>query len=154
MIKTYFKIAWRSLVKDKQFTLLNVMGLSAGLACSLLIFLWVSDEISFDKFFANDDRMYRLLERRNYNGETFYGDESSGKLSEAVKQAIPEVEYAAAIAPALVPTEYSFQKMTKTLRQTDNTWRKIISASFPFNCWKEIKAMSFRIKTPLSSLMN
>lgn len=100
MIKTYFKIAWRSLVKDKQFTLLNVMGLSAGLACSLLIFLWVSDEISFDKFFANDDRMYRLLERRNYNGETFYGDESSGKLSEAVKQAIPEVEYAAAIAPA------------------------------------------------------
>lgn len=100
MIKTYFKIAWRSLVKDKQFTLLNVMGLSAGLACSLLIFLWVSDEVSFDRFFANDDRMYRLLERRNYNGETFYGDESSGKLSEAVKQAIPEVEYAAAIAPA------------------------------------------------------
>ncbi len=99
MLKNYFKTAWRSLLKDKQFTVLNMFGLSAGLACSLLIFLWVSDELSFDKFFENDDRLYRLLERRSYNGETFYADESSGKLSEAVKQDIPEVAYAAAIAP-------------------------------------------------------
>ena len=45
MIRNYFKIAWRSLLKDKQFTLLNVLGLTAGLTCSLLIFLWVSDGI-------------------------------------------------------------------------------------------------------------
>ncbi|MGN6493732.1 MAG: ABC transporter permease [Agriterribacter sp.] len=100
MIKNYLKIAWRSLLKDKQFTLLNVFGLSAGLACSLLIFLWVSDELSFDKFFSNNDRLYKLLERRNYNGEAIYSGESSGRLSDAVKQSIPEVEYAAAIAPA------------------------------------------------------
>lgn len=100
MIKTYFKIAWRSLIKDKQFTVLNVLGLSAGLACSLLIFLWVSDEMSVDKFFANDHRLYRLMERFTDNGEPFYSDESSGRLSEAVKQTIPEVEYAAAVAPA------------------------------------------------------
>ena len=60
MIKNYFKIAWRSLVKDKQFTILNVLGLSAGLACALLIFLWVGDEMRFDKFFANDDRLHRI----------------------------------------------------------------------------------------------
>lgn len=100
MLKNYFKIAWRSLLKDKQFTVLNALGLSAGLACSLLIFLWVSDELSFDKFFENDERLYRLLEHRSYNGETLYADESSGKLSEAVRQDIPEAAYAAAIAPA------------------------------------------------------
>ena len=100
MLKNYFKIAWRSLLRDKQFTLLNVLGLSAGLACSLLIFLWVSDERSYDKFFANDERLYRLLEGRNYDGEISYGSESSGRLSNAVKQSLPEVEYAAAIAPA------------------------------------------------------
>jgi hypothetical protein len=100
MIKNYFKIAWRSLLKDKQFTLLNVLGLSAGLACSLLIFLWVSDETSFDRFFANDERLYRLLEGRNNGGEISYGSESSGRLSTAVKQSLPEVEYAAAVAPA------------------------------------------------------
>ena len=68
MFKTNLKIAWRNLVKDKQFTFLNVLGLSAGLACALLIFLWVNDELSYDKFFANDDRLYQLMEP-NYDGE-------------------------------------------------------------------------------------
>src|SRR5688572_14459695 len=100
MFKTYFNIAWRSLLKDKQFTLLNVLGLSAGLACSLLIFLWVSDELSYDRFFANDERLYKLMEGKSYNGETLYSENSSGRLSSAVKQSLPEVEYAAAVAPA------------------------------------------------------
>lgn len=100
MLKNYFKIAWRSLLKDKQFTVLNVLGLSAGLACSLLIFLWVSDELSYDRFFANDERLYKLMEIRNYNGEIAANEESSGRLSETVKKTFPEVEYAAAIAPA------------------------------------------------------
>jgi predicted permease len=99
MIKNYFKTAWRNLVKDKQFTLLNILGLSAGLACALLIFLWVNDELSYDKFFANDDRLYKLMEQRNNNGEVSYSEESSGRLSDAVKQAIPSVEYAAVVAP-------------------------------------------------------
>lgn len=100
MLKNYLKIAWRSLLKDKQFTSLNVFGLSAGLACSLLIFLWVTNELSYDKFFENEERLYRLMEAQNNNGTINYATESSGKLAEAVKQSIPDVEYAAAIAPA------------------------------------------------------
>ena len=86
MLENYFKIAWRSLLKDKQFTILNVFGLSAGLACSLLIFFWVIDEISFDKFFKNDERLYKLMERHNHNVNGTYADveESSAKLSEAL----------------------------------------------------------------------
>ena len=57
MFPNYLKICLRSLLKDKQFTLLNVLGLSAGLACSLLIFLWVRDEMSFDKFFEHEERL-------------------------------------------------------------------------------------------------
>ncbi|MDE3212253.1 MAG: ABC transporter permease [Bacteroidota bacterium] len=99
MLKTNLKIAWRNLIKDKQFTLLNVLGLSAGLACALLIFLWVKDERSYDKFFANDNRLYKLMEKRDYNGDITYSEESSGELSDAVKRTFPEVEYAAAVAP-------------------------------------------------------
>src|SRR4029079_981961 len=100
MFKTNLKIAWRNLLKDKQFTLLNVLGLSAGLACTLLIFLWVSDELSYDKFFANDDRLYKLMEQRsNSNGDISYSEESSGRLSNAVKQSVSGVQYAAAVAP-------------------------------------------------------
>jgi hypothetical protein len=58
MFKNHLKIAWRNLLKDRQFTLLNVLGLSAGLACALLIFLWVKDERSYDKIFANDSQLY------------------------------------------------------------------------------------------------
>ncbi len=99
MFKTNIKIAWRNLLKDKQFSLLNILGLSAGLACALLIFLWVSDEESYDKFFSNDDPLYKLFEHRNNNGNIGYSEESSGNLSNAVKLAVTGVEYAAAVAP-------------------------------------------------------
>lgn len=99
MLKNYFKIAGRNLIKDKQFTLLNVVGLSAGLACTILIFLWVNDELSYDKFFANDAQLYQLMERQNTNGSIGISDGSSGLLSDAVKQQAPEVEYAAPVAP-------------------------------------------------------
>ncbi len=101
MFKTNLKIAWRNLLKDKQFTVLNVLGLSAGLACALLIFLWVSDELSYDKIFANDNRLYKLFEQyHDNNNDISYSEESSGKLSDAVKQSVSGVEYAAAVAPS------------------------------------------------------
>ncbi|MFT3705605.1 MAG: ABC transporter permease [Agriterribacter sp.] len=101
MFKTNLKIAWRNLLRDKQFTFLNVLGLAGGIACALLIFLWVSDEMQYDKLFANDDRLLKLMEKRsNANGDISFSEESSGKLSEVVKQTIPGVEYAAAVAPA------------------------------------------------------
>lgn len=72
MFKNNLKIAWRNLIKDKQFTFLNVLGLSAGLACALLIFFWANDELSFDKIFNNGDRLYEVMERRTGNGQTPY----------------------------------------------------------------------------------
>ena len=52
------------MIRDKQFTLLNLIGLATGIACALLIYLWVTDELSFDKFFANNDQMFQLMEVR------------------------------------------------------------------------------------------
>jgi len=116
MFRTNFKIAWRNLIKDKQFTFLNVLGLSAGLACALLIFLWVNDELSYDKFFANDERLYKLMEHRNYNGEIQTSEESSGLLSKTVKQQIPEVEYAAAVAPPGWFPQYTLSVNDKNIK--------------------------------------
>jgi putative ABC transport system permease protein len=100
MIKNYFKIAWRNLVKDKQFTLLNVVGLSAGIACTLLIYLWVHDEVSYDKFFQNDSQVYQIMEHRKGGENQGLTDESSGLVSDVLKVQNPEVLYAAAVAPA------------------------------------------------------
>ena len=107
MFKNHLKIAWRNLLKDRQFTLLNILGLSAGLACALLIFLWVNDERSYDKFFANDNQVYQVMEHRKSDGDIKVSDESSGLVSEVLKAQMPQVQYAASLAP----TEW-FQKST------------------------------------------
>jgi len=99
MFKNHLKIAWRNLLKDRQFTLLNMLGLSAGLACALFIFLWVNDERSYDRFFANDDQLYQVMEHRNSDGDIKVSDESSGLVSEILKAQMPQVEYAASLAP-------------------------------------------------------
>jgi len=99
MFRNNLKIAWRNLLKDRQFTFLNILGLSAGLACALLIFLWVKDEISFDKFNEKDDQIFQLMERRKNAGNQGISDESSGILGETMAQQMPEIEYAAALAP-------------------------------------------------------
>src|SRR5580700_11999036 len=99
MFKNNLKIAWRNLVKDRQFTILNILGLTAGLSCSLLIWLWVKDELSFDKFNEKDSQLYQLMENRYYDGSMHLSDESSGILGETIARDIPEVAYAAALAP-------------------------------------------------------
>jgi putative ABC transport system permease protein len=100
MIRNYIKIAFRNLKKDKQFTLLNVLGLSAGIACTLLIYMWVHDEMSYDKFFANNNRVYQVMEHRKNSGSQGLTDESSGLVSDFLKTGNNYVQYAAAVAPA------------------------------------------------------
>jgi predicted permease len=110
MFKNHLKIAWRNMIRDKQFTLLNLVGLSTGIACALLIYLWVSDEYSVDKFYPDLGQIYQLMETRTYSGNPGISDESSGPLARAVKTRVSEVEYAAALAPP-----NWFQKFTLTV---------------------------------------
>lgn len=60
MLKNYIKVAFRNLFKHKAFSLINVIGLAGGLTCCLLIFVFVNDELSYDKFQSKKDRIYRL----------------------------------------------------------------------------------------------
>ncbi|MGZ3871762.1 MAG: ABC transporter permease [Mucilaginibacter sp.] len=60
MIKNYIKIAWRNLVKNKFYTLVNIVGLTAGLAIGILILLWVQNELSFDAFHSKANTVYRV----------------------------------------------------------------------------------------------
>jgi len=60
MIKNYFKIAWRNLWKNKTFSAINILGLSIGLACCILMFLFIQHELSYDKFNVNAKNIYRI----------------------------------------------------------------------------------------------
>lgn len=61
MISNYFKIAWRSLSRSKMYSLINIIGLTVGIACCILIVLYVKDELSYDKYHKNYNEIYRVL---------------------------------------------------------------------------------------------
>ncbi|MDP4129725.1 MAG: FtsX-like permease family protein [Bacteroidota bacterium] len=118
MLRSYFKIVRRNLLKDRQFAFINIMGLSTGLACSLLICLWVEDELKFDRFHENDSRLFQIMANgKNANGiETI--PQTPSLLAETLTKDFPEVEYAAAAAPTIGLT-------TTTLSVKENNIRAI-----------------------------
>ena len=68
MLKNYFKIAWRNLVKNKTHSFINILGLAVGMAVTILIGLWMWDELSFNKGFANYDRIVQVMQHQTFNG--------------------------------------------------------------------------------------
>ena len=94
MIKNYFKIAWRNLLQNKTFSLINILGLALGMTCSLLIMLWLKDEIQRDKFHQNGSRLYRVMENQFYSGDISTYPSTPGILAENIVKDIPEIEMA------------------------------------------------------------
>ena len=98
MFRNNFKIAWRNLVKDRQFSLLNLMGLSVGLACALLIFLWLKDETSIDKFHEKDSQLFQVIKTSlNADGTIETHETTPALLAQSMELEIPEVEYAVSV---------------------------------------------------------
>lgn len=94
MIKSYFKIAWRNLLKNKVNSFINIAGLSVGLTCSILIALWVQSELDIDAFHANGSRLYQVYSRE-YNDHSISGSyETPGTMAVELKKSLPGVEYA------------------------------------------------------------
>jgi putative ABC transport system permease protein len=98
MFKSHLKIAWRNLLKDRQFTILNLLGLSTGLACALLIWIWVKDEQSIDKFNEKDSRLFQVIKTSpNSDGTIETHETTPGLLAQLMAAEIPEVEHAVSV---------------------------------------------------------
>lgn len=69
MIKNYFKIAWRNISKSKGYSAINIGGLAVGMAVAMMIGLWVYDELTFDKYHKNYDRIAQVMQHANFNGK-------------------------------------------------------------------------------------
>ena len=98
MIRNYIKTAVRSLMKNKGFTLLNVLGLSVGLATCLLIVFYVVDEFSYDRYNVNADRIYRVTEEVSLNGNHMVSASTEKPLLDALKD-FPQIEKETRIIP-------------------------------------------------------
>jgi hypothetical protein len=88
MFKNYLKVAWRGLMRNLSFSLINILGLAIGMASAILILLWVQNEMSHDRFHAKKDRLYRLNNRDSFNGEVFAWSSTPKPMVPALKRTI------------------------------------------------------------------
>ena len=127
MLKNYFKIAIRNIVKYKLYSFINIVGLAVSIAICLLIFLFISDELSYDKFYPNSDRIYKVIR------ETGKGNELQGNtplpLCEALKTDFPGLEI---IQVRSTENVISYKENTSTEKRFDYVDPDFFKI-FPFN---------------------
>ncbi len=91
MFKNYIKTAIRNILGQKTYSLINIAGLSLGMACSILIMLWVHDELNYDRFHKNADSIYRVVEDQYYSDGTYHVTVTPFPVGPAFKEELPEV---------------------------------------------------------------
>ena len=111
MLSSYFKIIWRNVLKDRQFTILNLLGLSTGLACGLMIFLWITDELNVDKHNEKDEQLYQVMANLKSESGIRTIEGTAGLLGTALPKEIPEIEYGVSVLPA---SWFPFQGVVST----------------------------------------
>ena len=88
MFKNHLKIAWRNIMRHKAYSALNIAGLAIGMACSILILLWVQDELSYDRFNVNAKELYRLT----CNAGDFKAAVTPAGMAEGLQSVMPEIK--------------------------------------------------------------
>jgi putative ABC transport system permease protein len=99
MLKNFLKIAIRNLWRNKAFSAINISGLAIGMAAAMLILLWVQNELGYDRFYTNSDRIALLYSREMNNGALNVWGNTSGLMAQELKKKYPEVEDAARFRP-------------------------------------------------------
>lgn len=92
MFKNYFKIALRSLWKNKGYSAINIFGLAVGLATCLVIILYVVDELSYDRFYKNAGNIYRINSDIKFGGSNLHFTQTSDMMGQLIKKDYPQVE--------------------------------------------------------------
>ncbi|RYG02439.1 MAG: ABC transporter permease [Chitinophagaceae bacterium] len=97
MFRHQLLIAIRNMKKFKTSFFINFIGLATGLACALFIYLWIDDELNFDKFHTNHKDLYQVMELSKENDELVVHDGTQGLLAESMAKDFPEIKYAATV---------------------------------------------------------
>ncbi|MXV51460.1 FtsX-like permease family protein [Pedobacter sp. HMF7647] len=131
MIRNFIKIAWRNLVRNKGFSLTNILGLTIGMTCTIFILLWVKDELAYDKFHANHDNIYQVMATRDFKNNIFTDPNMVLPLAKALEGGNPMIKR------TVVTThqeshliEYGDTKLKKDLYQVSDQFFNIFSWRF------------------------
>jgi putative ABC transport system permease protein len=135
MFKNYLKIAFRTLWKNKKLSTINIFGLAVGMACSLLIFLFVQDELSYDKHHRDASRIRRVVKDFiNDDGSRIPDATTPGPLAGALQRELPEVEHITRLHPDWGGTarmEYGDKKVTeRKVWRVDSSFFDVFTVPF------------------------
>lgn len=130
MFKNYFKTAWRSIWKNKITAIINITGLSVGMTAAILIFVWVQNEMSFDNYHKDADKIYRLT--TNLKAQGWAWETTPLLLADVIKKDIPDVEkvtrlYAGISLVFNINNNLSYEK---NCAYVDNDWFNIFHYAF------------------------
>ena len=115
MLKNYLKIAWRNLLRNRSFSLLNILGLSIGLAVTALIMIWINFEVGVDQFHTNKNRIYQVYNKYPVDGEIWTWNSTPKVMGPVIKKDYPEVE---AVTRYFYDTPFLFSKDNKRIKST------------------------------------
>ncbi|HBH24848.1 MAG TPA: hypothetical protein DDY13_15685 [Cytophagales bacterium] len=94
MFFNFIKIGLRNLVKQRFYSVINILGLATGITCFLLIMFFIIDEVSYDSHFENKDRIYRMISNVQFGDNSFVGPLSPAPFADVLMREYPEVESA------------------------------------------------------------
>lgn len=100
MFRNHFLIAWRSLIRGKVYSIINILGLAVGIACCLIILLFIRKELSYDRFHSKADHLYRISLTLNNSGGSTTVAWAPGPVASTLKAVVPEVEAVAQLSRA------------------------------------------------------
>ena len=133
MIQNYFKIAFRNLFRNKGFSITNILGLSIGITCTLFIFLWVKNELTYDKFHKNYPNIYQVMANRDFNNTVFTDPHMVLPLASSLEKAYPQVKNAVVTTQ---PESHIFSYNDTRLKKTGLT---VGGNFFDMFSWKFLK---------------
>ncbi len=134
MIKNFFKVAFRNLIRNKSISFLNIFGLSIGLAAALLILMWIQHELSYDRFYNDAHQIFRVEEDQHYSGNVYHVNVTPYPSGAEWKRRIPEItEYTRFSSLPRVLFEKDNMKMFEDdLRGADSTFFRMFSFGFKY----------------------
>ncbi|HTF21807.1 MAG TPA: ABC transporter permease [Chryseolinea sp.] len=142
--KSYFISAWRNLLRNKAFGLINISGLALGIASGLVIMLWVVDEKGIDAFHENNNNLYVVFQRQYYDGIIDGTHATPGLLADEVKKTYPEVMFATSTAWSRLVT---FEVGNKLLKETGTFASPDFFSAFSFPLLSGTK--EYALKSPV-----
>ncbi|MCP4724793.1 MAG: hypothetical protein GY863_07140, partial [bacterium] len=116
MIKNYFKVALRNMIRQKIYTSINIFGLSIGIACSILIFIFIKNEYSYDGFHKNAENIYRVWQKEHLdNRETLMSSETPYPLAGVLKELFPGIDNA-----------FRYMNRSTVIKTDNNSFQEVI----------------------------